>query len=101
MLLLQPVLVTGPSAATGIRVPLQLSVALPPTKLGPGIVGLQPSTIGGGQVITGSVLSKHISIPKGEIKSLRSAVLSAEDFVLINKDSKGSEPHSPGKPVPP
>ena len=44
MLLAQPVLVTGPSAATGMRIPLQLSEAVAP--LGPGMVGLQPSTIG-------------------------------------------------------
>ena len=89
MLLPQAVLVTGPSAATGIIIPLQLSVAVPPTKLGPGIVGLHPCKFSvGGQVRTGAVLSKHGFIWKGEMKSFRSAVLSAEDFVLINNDLK-------------
>jgi hypothetical protein len=99
MLREQPLLETGPSAAIGITIPLQLSEAVAP--LGPGIVGLQPSTIGAGQLIEGGVRSKHISTPKGEIKSLRSAVFSAEDFDLMNNDLKGSDPHSPGKPVPP
>jgi hypothetical protein len=40
MLLPQPLLVTGPSAATGVIVPLQLSEAVAP--LGGGIVGLHP-----------------------------------------------------------
>src|SRR6187200_51075 len=99
MLLEQPLLETGPSAAIGITIPLQLSEAVAP--LGPGIVGLQPSTIGAGQLIAGGVRSKHMSIWNGEIKSLRSAVLSADDFDFINKDLKGSDPHSPGKPIPP
>jgi len=40
MLLEQPLLVTGPSEATGAIGPLQLSEAVAP--LGPGIVGLHP-----------------------------------------------------------
>src|SRR4030095_6582490 len=66
ILLPQAVLVTGPSAATGIIVPLQLSDAVPPTKLGPGIVGLHPCKFSvGGQVMTGAILSKHGCIWKG------------------------------------
>jgi hypothetical protein len=91
MLLLQPVLVTGPSAETGITTPLQLSDAVVP--LGAGIVGLQPRFSVGAQVITGGVSSKQVFNPNGEIKSFRSAVDVDEDFVLINKDSKGCEPH--------
>src|SRR5688500_4815239 len=98
--LAQPLLVTGPSEATGITTPLQLSEAVAP--LGGGIVGLHPCKFNvEGQVITGAVRSKHISIWNGEIKSLRSAVLDAEDLVFTNIVWKGSEPHSPGIPVPP
>jgi hypothetical protein len=79
MLLAQPLLDTGPSAATGTIIPLQLSDAVAP--LGPGMVGLHPRLSVGGQLIVGAVLSKQIFNEKGEIKSFKSAVLDAEDFV--------------------
>src|SRR5687767_4961200 len=98
--LAQPLLVTGPSDETGITGPSQLSEAVAP--LGPGIVGLHPVRFrSAGQVRTGSTSSKQISIWKGVIKSFRSAVFSAEDFVLINRVSNGSELHCVKGPVPP
>src|SRR5687767_15935117 len=90
--LAQPLLVTGPSDDTGITGPSQLSEAVAP--VGPGIVGLHPVRFrSAGQLRVGGVLSKHIFIWNGEIKSFRSAVLSAEDFVLIKRVSNGSELH--------
>ena len=62
-------------------VPVQLSVAVTKVISGGGTVPLQAITGGAGQVITGGVLSKHISVWKGAMKSFKSAVLSAEDYI--------------------
>ena len=98
----QPLLIILPSDDVNVAVPqLSEALAVPRAPLISPADGLHPSVNEGPPVvITAGVLSKHGLIWKGGIKSFRSAVGEAEDFVFIKSDLKGKPEHWFGTPPP-
>jgi hypothetical protein len=100
----QPVLPTAPSEAVGVRPLEQLSVAVAPssTPLIVAVDGLHPRAVEAVEdgVIVGGVLSVQKLTANGSIKSFKSAVGEADDFVLIKIVWKGIGAQGVAAPLP-